>query len=67
MADGHLRSVDAGRHVAQLLPQLVQLLHGHLGGGGGQRVAGGAGGVGRRLGPLFGILLQALERLDECQ
>lgn len=67
MADGYLRSIGASRHVAQLLAQLVKLLLGHLGGGGGQRVAGGDGGIGRCLGPPFGIMLQALERLEEYQ
>lgn len=60
----HQRSVGAGGHVAELLAQLLQLLHGHLGAGLWQSVAGGGGRrVCRRLWPLFGILLQKLERL----
>lgn len=42
--NAHQRSVGAGRHVTELLSQLVQFLHGHLGAGLGQGVTGCCGG-----------------------
>ena len=65
MVTADLGSVGDGRHVAQLLAQLVQLLHGHLGGGGGESVAGGGGCIGGGLRPLLGVLLKALKHLEE--
>lgn len=63
------RSIGAGCHIAELLPQLFQFLHWHLGAGWWQRVTGGCGWccIGWWLRPLLGILLQKLERLQKAQ
>ena len=45
MLKADLGRVGDGRHVAQLLAQLVQLLHGHLGGGGGESIIQGEAGA----------------------
>ena len=65
MVTADLGSVGDGRHVAQLLAQLVQLLHGHLGGGGGERgEASTEGGGGERCGDLKSVKAGVSELLN---